>query len=332
MLALLFSCHRNDCRLFEARSHSGSLTRFTHSQFIMEVEGTRGQSCTDAWFKARQGRITASKVGDVIRYILKQENKVGRRLGRKRGNSEDLYEFGGKKFETKEEMKTCMGVLGCLPCFRLEALDWGLANERVAVEDLKEVYKDMTFSTGGLFIHKDYPWMGCSPDGIFSTPIGMKVLVEIKCPFRWKQRTDQSIPQLIREANACRKNKFYVIKNRNHEWELGKCLMGSKYFHQVQLSMEVMNINETMFVLWKPGDTITKRLFTFRVRRDTEWGANWIPRLKAFLVDVINPLKDEVSMGSCICRLGGKIGIKRWDITSFAVTSRLSSKSVTACS
>jgi putative phage-type endonuclease len=100
----------------------------------------------------------------------------------------------------------------------------------------------------GLIVHPELPWLAASPDGI--TTDGL--CVEIKCPLR---------------------RKIVPGEVPHH------------YYPQIQIQMEVCNIDETLFIQYKPnhmtegGDPYVD---ITRVARDREWFAKHRGALQNF--------------------------------------------------
>ena len=96
----------------------------------------------------------------------------------------------------------------------------------------------------GLVQHRDYPWLGASPDGITEDGI----LVEIKCPLT--RKIESKIPK--------------------HYWP------------QVQLQLEITNLEECDFVQYRPAKTegAEPEFVVVRIKRDRDWFAKNLPTLK----------------------------------------------------
>ena len=112
---------------------------------------------TDAWHQLRLGRVTASRVADIM-----AKTKIG--VSASRGNY--LIELALQR------------VTGTIePMYTNEAMAWGTATEpqaRVAYE-----VKTGNFVDQIAFVEHDIiEWFGCSPDGL----VGKDGLIEIKCP------------------------------------------------------------------------------------------------------------------------------------------------------
>ena len=101
----------------------------------------------------------------------------------------------------------------------------------------------------GLVQHRQYPWLGASPDGV--TEDGL--LIEIKCP-------------LTRKIEA---------KVPKHYWP------------QVQLQLEITDLEECDFIQYRPASAegaVPARPEEFvivRIKRDREWFARHLPAMKA---------------------------------------------------
>ena len=97
----------------------------------------------------------------------------------------------------------------------------------------------------GLVQHRQYPWLGASPDGV--TEDGL--LIEIKCP-------------LTRKIEA---------KVPKHYWP------------QVQLQLEITDLEECDFVQYRPAKTegAEPEFVVVRIKRDREWFAKHLPAMKA---------------------------------------------------
>ena len=122
---------------------------------------------------------------------------------------------------------------------------------------VRDLYDEMTGRKSheiGLVRHRQYPWLGASPDGV--TEDGL--LIEIKCPLTRKIET--KVPK--------------------------------HYYPQVQLQLEITDLEECDFIQYRPHGTITEdgltrpdpskpREFVItRVKRDREWFARNLPLMQ----------------------------------------------------
>ncbi|XP_076052720.1 uncharacterized protein LOC143032143 [Oratosquilla oratoria] len=129
--------------------------RPTMSQIRALEEDTKSQAQTSLWFEHRIGRITASRVYDVVNWTPDILGKIMRK--------EENIDF-------------------------LPSIQWGLVNETKA----REIYKSQqrlkhTFfqcNDSGLLIDFEKPFLGASSDGEVHCYCCGKGLVEIKCPYK----------------------------------------------------------------------------------------------------------------------------------------------------
>jgi putative phage-type endonuclease len=97
----------------------------------------------------------------------------------------------------------------------------------------------------GLVQHREYPWLGASPDGVTEDGI----LIEIKCPM--SRKIEPNVPK--------------------HYWP------------QVQLQLEITDLEECDFVQYRPAsieDARPEEFVVVRVHRDREWFQRALPVLE----------------------------------------------------
>jgi putative phage-type endonuclease len=112
---------------------------------------------TDEWFAARCGRVTASRVADVL-----SEIKTGESASRKNYRSELIIErLTGKKTEG----------------FVNAAMQWGIDQETLAIATY-EIKTGNFVDKVGFVNHPTIDMFGCSPDGY----VGADGLIEVKAP------------------------------------------------------------------------------------------------------------------------------------------------------
>lgn len=113
---------------------------------------------TDAWQEARLGRITASRVYDVIA-------KTAKGL--------PTAKYMDYAFQLAAERMTGQPTR----TFTNDAMLWGIEQEAAALDFYSE-YFNVTVTDSPFIIHKNMAYCGASPDGI----VDNNYLVEIKCP------------------------------------------------------------------------------------------------------------------------------------------------------
>lgn len=112
---------------------------------------------TDEWFQARLGKVTASRVADVM-----AKTKTGYSASRDNYMAQLIVErMTGKPVES----------------FSNAAMEWGTAQEPFA-RAAYEVAKSVMVEEVGFVQHPSIEQAGASPDGL----VGDDGLVEIKCP------------------------------------------------------------------------------------------------------------------------------------------------------
>jgi putative phage-type endonuclease len=135
------------------------------------------------------------------------------------------------------------------------ATRWGQHYEDIAIEKYSELYSKEVLSFG-LLIHRDYPWLGGSPDGI--TTDG--VLLEVKCPVK-RKIVHGSVPH--------------------------------HYLSQVLLNLEICDLELAHFIEFVPGSSDSDfEINVVEVKRDREWFAREFPKMKEFWDSVLK-YRDE---------------------------------------
>ena len=183
---------------------------------------TRGQSSNDAWYRFRKGVITASKCHEVLTKMKKLKR-------------------GATNVNTFALNQKILG--NCFISPDLPALKYGRAMEVNAVNSLYEVlkgqHKKLTFSDCGLFLDKESPFVGATPDKLMSCECCSLACVEVKCPFSINYTTPQ-------EGN------LHYLTNENGSYKLKR---HHQYFSQCQSQMGITGTNRCYFVVWTPHGT-----------------------------------------------------------------------------
>jgi len=127
------------------------MTTFTTEDRVAIEQGT------DAWKALRLGKVTASRVADVL-----SKGRSGESASR-------------KNYRTELVVQRITGQPG--ESFTNAAMEWGTATEpmaRVAYEVEKQQFVEQV----AFVDHPSIEWFGCSPDGL----VNDDGLIEIKCP------------------------------------------------------------------------------------------------------------------------------------------------------
>ena len=130
------------------------------------------------------------------------------------------------------------------------ATQWGNHYEDIAIEKYSERYNKKVLSFG-LLLHKEYSWLGGSPDGITTDGI----LLEVKCPI---------------------KRKIVMGEVPHH------------YLSQVLLNLEICNLELAHFIEFIPGNSDNEyTLNVVEVHRNREWFSKQLPKIKEFWDSVL---------------------------------------------
>ena len=135
------------------------------------------QQLSDEWFLARKGKLTASRVGEIM---------PGKRGAYLKARDDLLSELVNQRLGVREEPRGMH--------FAQKAMDWGTKWEPVARQAYELKTGDLCEELG-LIDHPTLEGMAASPDGKL---ILKDTLIEIKCPFSDKQ--DALIDLLIDEV------------------------------------------------------------------------------------------------------------------------------------
>lgn len=112
---------------------------------------------------------------------------------------------------------------------------WGREHERVAIEEFSEKQK-MEIKECGLFVHKKYPFLAATPDGL----IGDRGVVEVKCPFSAAKYTPL-------EAINNKKIKFAFAEDSQLRLK-----RTHNYYYQVQGQLQITGREYCIFLVWTP--------------------------------------------------------------------------------
>jgi putative phage-type endonuclease len=112
---------------------------------------------TPAWYEARAGRVTASKISDLL-----AKTKTG---------------WGASRQNYLADLVVERLTGTCVEGFSSPAMQWGKEKEpeaRIAYQ----FFRDAEVQEVGFVLHPELDLSGCSPDGL----VGSDGMVEIKCP------------------------------------------------------------------------------------------------------------------------------------------------------
>lgn len=189
---------------------------------------------TPEWHDQRKGKITGTRFSKAI--------------------GEHDFTQGDQREALGREMYRADNGLSQDPfsSFAIYAMKHGTENEKNAQQTLKKL--GHTIRNTSFVTHKDYDWLGVSPDGMMLK--GRKDSMcglEIKCPMRGKDG---------------KPNPVLDVRNERRS-----------YWHQMQLAMECMDVDEMLFFQWYSDE----EYFEEWVDRDPDWAETYIPQAKNFL-------------------------------------------------
>lgn len=122
---------------------------------------------TQDWFDARNGRVTASRINDVMAYLkpTKAELETG------------VRREAQKRIDYKVELiaESLRGM--AMPHFVNEAMKWGIEQEALAATEYELASNDAVMPVGFVY-HPAIERAGASPDRL----VGKHGLLEVKCP------------------------------------------------------------------------------------------------------------------------------------------------------
>uniref|UniRef100_A0A6C0I9L0 YqaJ viral recombinase domain-containing protein n=1 Tax=viral metagenome TaxID=1070528 RepID=A0A6C0I9L0_9ZZZZ len=175
------------------------------------------------WFQQRNNAITASDIPTVL--------------------NENVY-----KSPYTLLLDKCNG--NPKPFVGNDATRWGNHYEDIAIEKYSQI-KNKEVLSFGLIIHRDYPWLGGSPDGITTDGI----LLEVKCPL---------------------KRKIIHGEVPHH------------YLSQVLLNLEICDLEVAHFIEFVPGNSDDNfEINIVEVLRDREWFKEKVVVMKEFWDSVL---------------------------------------------
>lgn len=154
---------------------------------------------TGAWFAERTGKLTGSRMGAAMSFLMQRYDKDGKPLPRKESS---------ERIKLKKEILAERMTDQIVPKYVTKEMQWGIDMEPAAKERF-ETETGLIITDMGWVPHPRIEMLGCSPDG--KTSDG--ALVEIKCPstltfLEWLMENkipDEHKPQMILQS-ACMGN------------------------------------------------------------------------------------------------------------------------------
>lgn len=202
---------------------------------------TRQQSQSKVWFTYRAGRITSTKFHRVC-----TTDKISIEC------LKDIMQYSNSPLE--------------VPSVR-----WGKSMEAVArqcyAEHAAKKHEDFTVTCSGLVVSPQDPHLGSSPDGMIDCSCCGKGVLEIKCPYKYKDGLHGSTGD----------KKFCL----DHTNSLKK---SHPYYYQVQFHMHVCNVSHCDFVVWTKQEFVVQRIM-----KDQDFLLETMPKAYKVFISVILP-------------------------------------------
>lgn len=192
---------------------------------VVKIEEiTRGQSSNHLWFQHRKGVITASKVHEV-------KTKMGKVIKGCSGQNQDSMMWS--------LIKNVSGMTFTNP--NIPALKYGRDMEPIAANKLFEIlkvkHKGAKMEEPGLYLNPKMPFVGASPDRVFSCKCHPKICVEIKCPFSISHKSPKDDD--IKLAFLQKGENNEIVLKRSHS-----------YYTQCQLQLGVIGLTKCIFFVY----------------------------------------------------------------------------------
>ena len=233
-------------RLLELSENIKKEMKITEFQ-IQNVEAeTKEQSNSKQWFRFRIGRITAS---------------IAKSVCATNPDNPSLSLLSGICYRKE---------------FRSIATNWGIENENNAKSKYTSLmnieHDNFNLYNSGLIISQKYPFIGASPDGIINCLCCGQGCLEIKYPYKFK---DRLIEDIINDPAG------YLMADENNKPYLNPT---HGYMYQVQTQLLVTGLSFCDFFVWTNKDSIK-----IRIEPDLEIIETICKKLKKLFVKAILP-------------------------------------------
>ena len=125
----------------------------------------------------------------------------------------------------------------------------GIAGNSAYIKNNSSVHTNLTVSDSRLIVHPGFPHFGASPDGIVQCDCCGIEVIEIKCPYSFREHSFAKVSEdsalFCLESSG---NGDFVLK-KNH------C-----YFYQIQLQMMLSGYGYGNFVVWRESELVVIRI------------------------------------------------------------------------
>lgn len=155
---------------------------------------------TQDWFDVRNGKVTASRIKDVMNWLkpTKTEAEAG------------IRREGQKRIDYKTELIAEMLTGEAMPHFVSDAMKWGIEQEALAATNY-ELASDESVMPVGFVYHPAIERAGASPDRL----VGKDGLLEVKCP-NTTTHIEWILAGVVPEEH--RKQMYFQLRCCEREW------------------------------------------------------------------------------------------------------------------
>ena len=187
-------------------------------------ESTKLQSQCSLWHEHRVGRITASRFYRV-----------------------------SKASTTNPPKSLVNGIMHAYQFnpMKVPALKWGIDNESNArnayISVAEKSHDGFCFQPAGLFINLDHPHLGASPDGLISCKCCGEGLIEIKCPYKFRDQDPRTV--VADKTFYLEEDKSGIHLSYKHE-----------YYVQIQGQLSICERDYCDFICWTPHGMFIERI------------------------------------------------------------------------
>ena len=173
-----------------------------------------------------------------------------------------------------------------------------LKHEQVAIdkyeETLKNKHTNFQVRKCGLFVNDQFPYLAASPDALVSCDCCGSGVVEVKCPFIYRDRNPCEIHDVDQNFLGGKHSSSNSVcpKNlkRNH-----------KHYSQIIGQIHLAKVGYCDFLVWT-----TKGLHIERIEANKNYFENMEPKLKGYFIKIVlpelltNKLKSEIESSKVV--------------------------------
>ena len=160
-----------------------------------------------------------------------------------------------------------------------QAAKYGNENEPIAGESFKNYmitrHTNFKLEICGLIISESTPALDTSPDGLTSCDCCGNGVLEVKCPFRLKNFSDEVFKNYLSSKDC----PIISLGNNNYKFN-----HEHQYFFQIQLQLYATEIDFCDFLLWNKQNFFLQRIF-----KDQNYLDTYIQKALIFHKQIIIP-------------------------------------------